>query len=184
MLRNLCLTLAGVVVCAGLSFAAAKSGLGVGESVPAFYVQDVTGQFAGEKPLCYRCRFGDRPVVTVFTQNPDEKIESLVKQIDKSVGEHKRDKMAAFVVVLSDEPKGQETKLKEIAKKAGGLKNVPLTTYENADGPAEYKLSKEAETTVMMWVDGEVKVNHAFAKGELDDEAIETIMSETSKILN
>jgi len=184
MIRNLCLTLAGVVVCAGLSFAAAKSGLGVGDSVPAFYVQDVTGKFADEKPLCYRCRFGNRPVVTVFTQSTDEKIESLVKKIDKAVGEHKRDKMAAFVVLLSDKPKSEEAKLKEIAKNAGGLTNVPLTTFENSDGPAEYKLSKDAETTVMMWVEGEVKVNHAFAKGELDDKAIDAIMADTSKILN
>lgn len=184
MKRNLCLSLFGLMVCAGLAFAAAKSGLPVGESVPAFYVQDVTGPKAGEKPLCYRCRFGDRPVVTIFTQNPDEKLEALVKKIDSTVGEHKRDKMAAFVVVLSDKPKDQEPKLKEIAQKAGGLKNVPLTTFENADGPAEYKLSKEAETTVMMLVEGEVKVNLAFAKGELDDKAIEAIMADTSKILN
>lgn len=184
MMRNLCLSMAGMLVCAGLAFAAAKSGLEVGTDVPAFYVQDVTGKFAGEKPLCYRCRYSNRPVVTVFTHNPDAKIEELVKKIDKTVGEHERDKMAAFVVVLSDKPKDQEAKLKEIAKKAGGLKNVPLTTFENADGPAEYKLSKDAETTVMMWVEGQVKVNHAFAKGELDDKAIEAIVADTSKILN
>jgi len=29
-----------------------------------------------------------------------------------------------------------------------------------------------------------VKVNHAFAKGELDDKAIDAIMADTSKILN
>ena len=128
MKRNLCLSFAGIMLCAGLAFAAAKSGLAVGEDVPPFYVQDVTGKFAGEKPLCYRCRFGNRPVVTVFTQNPDEKVEALVKKIDTTVGEHKRDKMAAFVVVLNDKPKSVEGKLKEMAKNAGGLANVPLTT--------------------------------------------------------
>ncbi len=184
MKRQFCLSLAGLMACAGLAFAAAKSGLEVGSEVPAFYVQDVTGKFAAEKPLCYRCRYGARPVVTVFTHNPDANIEALAKKIDAAVGEHKREKMAAFVVVLSDKPKDHEAKLKEIAKKAGGLSNVPLTTFENAEGPAEYKLSKEAETTVMMWVEGEVKVNHAFAKGELNEKAIEAIMADTSKILN
>ena len=51
-------------------------------------------------------------------------------------------------------------------------------------GPENYKLSKDAEVTVMMWVESEVKVNHAFAKGKLDKKAIEEIVAETKKILN
>lgn len=173
------------LLCAGLVVAAetVKSGLPVGEEVPPFYVTDITGPSAGKAPLCYRCQYRDRPVVTIFTHNVDENIESLVAQIDKQVGDHEKEKMAAFVVVLSDKPKSEAGKLKDVAKKSD-LKHTPLTTFENAEGPAKYKLSKDAETTVMMWVDGTVKVNHAFAKGQLDKKAVESLLGETSKILN
>lgn len=178
-IATLCALIGAGLVVAGDSV---KSGLPEGKSVPAFYVTDVTGPSAG-KSLCYRCRYGARPVVTIFTHKVDENIESLVAQIDKKVGDNKSARMAAFVVVLSDKPKDEVSHLKEVAKKSG-IKHTPLTTFENAEGPAEYELSKDAETTVMMWVDSTVKVNHAFAKGKLDKKAVESIVSDTAKILN
>ncbi|MFO1019160.1 MAG: hypothetical protein U0903_00445 [Planctomycetales bacterium] len=178
-LLSVCALFAGFVVAAET----VKSGLPVGEDVPAFYVTDITGPSAGKAPLCYRCKYSNRPVVTIFTHKVDENITSLVAQIDKEVGAHKDDKMAAFLVLLSDKPKEEAGKLKDVAKKAE-VKNTPLTTYEDSEGPAGYKLSKDAETTVMMWVEGKVKVNHAFAKGQLDKKAVEAIVADTKKILN
>ena len=35
----------------------------------------------------------------------------------------------------------------------------------------------------MMWVNGDVKVNHAYAKGKLNEEAVKTISGDTKKIL-
>src|ERR1700677_1405061 len=47
------------------------------------------------------------------------------------------------------------------------IKNVPLTIYDGPLGPLDYKLSPKAETTVLMWVKSDVKVNHAFSDGKL-----------------
>ena len=44
-----------------------KSGLAVGEFVGAFDVKDCSGPSEG-KTLCYRCQYGNRPVVAVFTR--------------------------------------------------------------------------------------------------------------------
>ncbi len=169
---------------AGVAFAAdaLESGLPVGEGpVPAFNVRDITGPSKG-KTLCYRCQYGARPVVTVFTRELSDSVKDLVKKIDAQVGENKDKKMAAFVVVLTEDPDAVEPKTEALAKDAK-IVNTPLTVVEGAAGPPEYKLNKDAEVTVMMWVDSEVKVNRAFAKGKLDKKAVETLVGETKKIL-
>jgi len=167
---------------AGVALAADElaSGLPVGESVPAFNVRDITGPNEG-KTLCYRCQYGARPVVTVFTREISDSVKDLVKKIDSQVGDNKEKKMAAFVVVLTDDPDAVEPKLKALQKDSK-IANTPLTIIEGA-GPPDYKLSKDAEVTVMMWVESEVKVNQAFAKGKLDKKAVEKLVGETKKIL-
>ncbi len=156
--------------------------LSVGSDVGAFYVTDVTGPNAGNQ-LCYRCQYKDRPVVSVFAREVNGELATLVKRIDDLVAQHSDEKMAAFVVVLSDDPKSQEGKLKELAK-AHGLKNTPLTTFDDKQGPPSYKVSKDADFTVMMWVNGALKVNESFKKGELNNQSITTVTTKTDEILN
>lgn len=170
---------------AGIAFAAEelKSGLPVGEKdVPPFHVRDITGPSKG-KTLCYRCQYGSRPVVTVFARELSDNVKDLVKKLDAKVAENQDKKMAAFLCVLTSDPDAVEPKLEKLAEDAK-LKNTPLTIIEGVTGPDDYKLSKEAEVTVMMWVDSEVKVNHAFAKGKLDKKAVDSLVSETKKILD
>ncbi|MBX3441474.1 MAG: hypothetical protein KF774_03645 [Planctomyces sp.] len=156
--------------------------LAEGDSVAAFYVTDVTGPAAGEK-LCYRCRYGNRPVVSIFAREMNEEVAALVKEIDGVVGGNKEKKMAAFVVLLSDQPEAQNDKLKAVAEKQQ-IKETPLTTFDGAAGPAEYKIAKEADITVMMWVDGKVKVNETLKKDQLSKDKIATLKKSTDKILN
>jgi hypothetical protein len=178
-----------VALCAvavtGLALAAEvelKSGLPVGEDLPAFNVRDITGPSKGTT-LCYRCQYGDRPVATIFTREMNDTVKELIKKLDAKVAENKDKKMAAFVVVLSNDPDAVEPKLVALAKDSK-IENTPLTLIEGVTGPDSYKLSKDAEVTVMMWVDGKVKVNQAFAKGKLDKKAVETLVGETKKILD
>lgn len=174
---------AAVLLCGSAVIAAElKSGLEVGEGVNPFYVQDVTGPSAGKDPLCYRCQYGKRPVVAIFTRKVDDKLAALVKEVDAKIAKSGDKKMAAFVVVLSDDPAANEAKLKDLAKKEG-IKSVPLTTFENAAGPEDYKVSKDAEVTVLEWVNGKVKANHSFAAGKLSDEGIKAVIKDTAKIL-
>jgi hypothetical protein len=180
-IATLCLVAVG-----GLAFAAdeskeLKSGLPVGAEVPAFNVRDITGPSKGET-LCYRCKYGSKPVVTVFTREVNDTVTDLVKKIDAKVGANKDKKMAAFVVVVTEDADKVEPKLEKIAKDEK-ITNTPLTIIEGATGPPNYKLAKDAEVTVMMWVDSEVKVNQAFAKGKLDKKAVDELVSETKKIL-
>lgn len=159
-----------------------KSGLQIDDFPFPFYVTDVTGPSAGEK-LCYRCQYGDRPVVSIFVRKMDENTAKLVKQLDEVVGKQEEKKIAAFVTVLSDDPDAQEAALKKTADEQK-ITHTPLTVFENAVGPTKYKIDEKASVTVMMWVEGNVKVNHAYADGELSEEAIAKIIEDTAKILN
>ena len=169
------LAVSGIVVAAEVS-----SGLPVGERVPAFNVRDITGPSQG-KTLCYRCQYGARPVVTVFTRSMNDNVADLVQKIDGKVNENGEKKMAAFVVFLTDDADAVEPKIEALAKDKK-ITKTPLTLIEGT-GPENYNLSKDAEVTVMMWVNSEVKVNKAFAKGELNGKAVESLVSETKKIL-
>jgi len=161
---------------------AADGPLQVGDDVGAFYVKDVTGPKAGEA-LCYRCRYGDQPVVSIFARSVDDKLAALLKEVDAIVAKNSNKEMAAFLVVMTDDPAGQEEKLKKLAKD-NGLKHTPLTTFEDVNGPRGYRLSKTADTTVMMWVDGKVQVNESFAQADLTPEKIASLAQNTTKILN
>ena len=153
-----------------------------GEAVKAFYVTDVTGPSAGEK-LCYRCKYGSRPVVSIFTKQMNDKVAKLTKNIDDQVGANKDAKMAAFVVVLTEDPEGQNDALKTVAS-TQKIANTPITTFDGLSGPPEYKIAKDADTTIMMWVDGKVKVNESLKASDLTDEKIAALTKSTSKILN
>ena len=121
-------------------------------------------------------------MVNVFAREITDDLTSLVKQIDEKIVDNTDKKMAGFVVLLTDDPDAAEPKLKELAQ-ANKIEKTPLTVFDGIAGPPNYSIAKEAEVTVIMWVEGKVKVNRAFEKGKLDKAAIEKIMKETSKIL-
>jgi hypothetical protein len=153
--------LAGVVLAADT----VKSGLPVGQSVPAFNVKDCTGPNEG-KTLCYRCQYGNRPVVAVFTRRISDDLSDLVKGLDEAVGKNKDKDLKAFVVYMTDDPDSAEGKLKEMAAAGKISKNVPLTVFQTSEGPDNYEISKSADVTVLVWNKSKVQANEAFGKGQ------------------
>lgn len=172
-----------IVAACGLSAFAeeVKSGLAKDARVPAFYVTDITGPLKGEE-LCYRCRYGNRPVVSIFTKEMTDEVAALTKEIDQVVGKNRDQKMAGFVVVMTDKADDVKPALEKVAKDKE-ITQVPLTTFEGTAGPEGYSISGTADVTVMMWVDGKVTVSHGFKKGDLNKDAISKVVSETKTIL-
>jgi hypothetical protein len=121
--------------------------------------------------------------VNVFARELSDDLASLVKQLDEVVGKNKSQQMAGFVVLLTEDPDAAEGKLKEFAEKHG-IKNMPLTTYGSLTGPPSYKIAKDADVTVHMWRQLQVKANHAFGQAELKKDAIKQVVGDTAKILN
>ena len=119
-------------------------------------------------------------MVCVFARKTSEPLTSLVKQIDKKIGENK--KLKSFVVLLTDKGDKSAEDLRKLAMDAG-IKNVPLTLHQDLGGPGDYEISKKADVTVLMWHRHSVKVNHAFS-GELTEKDIDAIVADIPKALN
>jgi hypothetical protein len=122
-------------------------------------------------------------VVNVFARGLTDDLAGLVKQLDAAIEKNADKQMAGFVVLLSGDPAADEVKVKDFAEK-NGIKNVPLTIFDGADGPPSHKLAKDADVTILMWKQQNVKANQAFAKGQLKPAAVKQVLDETAKILN
>ena len=121
--------------------------------------------------------------MNIFTRSLSDNLASLVKQVDKQIEDNKDQKMAGFVVLLTDDPDQAEADLKEFAEKHG-IENIPLTYFDGVAGPAKYKVAKEADVTVNMWLEKTSKANHAFAEAdELNEKAVKAIIADVPKIL-
>lgn len=174
-----------VVASVGLTVAAEKvqSGLEKGAKVPAFYVKDVTGPAKDGEELCYRCRYGNQPVVTIFAKEMTDEVAALTKELDGVVAKNRDQKMAGFVVLMANDPAKAAPSLAKTAEKMK-IEQLPLTTFKGTEGPKGYKINERADVTVMMWVEGTVKVSEAFNKGDLTKDAISKVVAETKQILD
>lgn len=171
-----------LVLGAGVAFAdkGVKSGPQVGEELAGpFHPLNVTGKAAGKK-FCLYCSNGSNPVAMIFAREATPELAKLCKEIDKAVEKNSSTKMGSFVVFCSSD-EALETRLKKMAKETS-LKNVVLS-IDNPAGPEGYKVAKEADVTVVLYVDRTVKANYAFKKGELKEKDIEEIVKGTSKIV-
>lgn len=172
------------VVAATLGVALAgdvKSGPQTGDTVPGpFHPLNVNGESAGKK-ACLYCKNGENPVAVVFARSADDaQTIKLLKKLDELTAKNEKAEMGSYAVYLSDDDKLAD-KLAELAKKEG-IKNLVLSV-DNPAGPEKYKISKDADVTVLLYTERKVKVNHSFKKGEIKDSDIETIAKDVSKIL-
>jgi hypothetical protein len=168
---------------AGLSLNAAErlqSGLQPGEPISTIFEPlNVTGPFAGE-PHCMVCEHGANPVAMIFAREASAPLLRLLTKLDAATARHAQQEMGSFVVFLSDDANLPE-RLKAAAERHA-LKRVTLTTFEPA-GPEGFKVTPEADVTVVLYTDHQVKANHAFRKGELNEEAIAKILADLAKIV-
>ena len=131
------LTLSGLVLFVAAAAAVAAepkaATLQVGDAVEAFYVKDVTGPAAGTE-LCYRCRYGNRPVISIFTRKVTDQVASLTKEVDATVGRHADKDLAGFVVVLTTRNAANASALEKAIKAQGGasmIVELDLVSHES-----------------------------------------------------
>jgi hypothetical protein len=117
----------------------------------------------------------------IFAREVSDSLTSLVKKIDACTVKNSKAHMGSFVVFCNDDEK-LESKLKELAEKEK-LKKCVLTIVDRPAGPSGYSLAKDADVTVVLYVDHTVKANYAFKKGELKDKDIQKILKDVPKIL-
>ena len=117
----------------------------------------------------------------IFAREITGPLTSLVKKIDAATVKNSKARMGSFVVFCNDDEK-LEGKLKELADKEK-IKKTVLTIVDRPAGPSGYSLAKDADITVVLYVNKTVKANYAFKKGKLGDKDIDKIVGDLKKIL-
>jgi len=158
-----------------------QSGPQPGQTLPGSFVHlIVTGTDAGTK-MSLDEKFGPNPVVMIFAHEISDPLINLVKKIDTETAKNKKARMGSFVVFLSEDEKLDDA-LEALATKKE-IKTTILGILGNRAGPASYKLAKEADITVILYVRRKVAASHAYKHGELNAKAIDAIMADVPKIL-
>jgi hypothetical protein len=123
---------------------------------------------------------GANPVVLVFARDLTEPLTRLIEGLNSRLAELKSAKARAIVVFLSNDG-GLEKDLQEFATREG-IKKVALAIME-PPGPKYYKLSREADVTVLLYNRQKVVVNHAFRKNGLNEKSREQVLKDVLKII-
>jgi hypothetical protein len=151
---------------------------GVFQPVPLNVTNAERRSYAGTRSD-YVEQFGADPVVLVFAREITDPVTNLMKKLDAEVGRNKAARLRAVVVMLSDDAKLERT-LREVGTRQG-IRRVNLAI--TPAGPKDYRLSREADVTVVLYRHRKVEANHAFRKGELPDKAVERILGDVSRLV-
>jgi len=140
---------------------------------------NVTGPDAGERN-CLFCKFGGSPVVMIFAREPNPAVTALLKKVDEAAVKHRAADLGTCAIFCSDD-QALRDRLKATAQSAD-LKELILA-IDKAAGPEEYRIAPEADVTVLLYLRGVVKANHAFRKGDLDEKAMTAVLADLPKIV-
>lgn len=156
-----------------------RSGLQPGDKAGAFNVLDVTGPRKGSS-LCYACAFGKHAVVCIQAREISDTLIGVIRELDAladNPASIKGDSKHAFVVYITDDPESAAMELSELARQHN-IKNIPFTIFDELTGPRDYKVTPDAEVTVMMWNDTVVAVNHAAVTGAVTREFADRVLQD------
>jgi hypothetical protein len=157
-----------------------KSGPQVGQDVPGpFHPLNINGSKAGQKNCLY-CSNGGNPVAVVFAREVTPEVTKLIKQLDDATVKNSGKNMGSFAVFMTDSEAAAD-QLKNVVEKEKLQKLI--LSIDNPSGPKAYSISRDADVTVLLYNEFTVRANHAFKKGELNDGAIQKVVSDVSKIV-
>jgi hypothetical protein len=190
LLRRSCLVFAAVLIFARAAGVLAsdggdRDGLVSGDPLGVFHVTKVAGANddgvdAGEI-LCYRCRYGSRPMALVFARRTDGRVPELLTAIDQQVAEHSAAKFKALLTLLGDDSSQLRELAEQIVAETGGKRVPVVIAEETSRGPLSYKLSEDAEVTVILATDSRIVEVQTFDAAQID---IESVLGKITEMIN
>ena len=140
-----------------------------------------TGAQRGQ-PFCYICDNADRPAVVVFARSQSDVLGKLVRQLDKAVQDHQAAKLNAWVTFLAKDQASLDAKVVEWGRRHA-VSTIPLGVFEDEVGPPSYRLSRDADVTVLLFVNQKIVANFAFRADELTDARAAEVMKTLPRIV-
>ncbi len=182
--RVLALALAGFLI--GASWAggggesSCVSGLRPGQRPGPYSSVVVTGEHRGQSH-CFICETADRPAVILFAHTPSAPLAALVRGLDRALVQNKAADLRAWVTFLGEDESSLAPKILAWARR-NAIRSVPLAVFEDVDGPPSYRLSREADVTVLLSVRQKVVHNFAWRAGELTQERVSEILKAVGQL--
>jgi hypothetical protein len=158
-----------------------QSGLQPGQRPGPYAAVICTGPQRGVSH-CYICETADRPAVVIFARTLSEPLGKLAQKLDKASADHKKAELRAWITFLSEDQSSLDARVLAWSQKHA-LRNVPLGVFEDVDGPPSYRLARDADATVILFVKQKVVANFAFRAGELNDERMADVMKALPKMV-
>jgi hypothetical protein len=152
-----------------------KSGLNVGQRPGPYAFLLSTGPQRGQS-FCYICDTADKPAVIIFAKSLSEPLGKLASKIDQAVADGVVPEMRTWMTLLDD---GKQADLDRRLVEWGrlhALKVMPLGIFEDETGPPAYRLNRDAQATVLLFVNQKVVANFAFRPGEITEAKIEEVV--------
>jgi hypothetical protein len=156
-----------------------------GDSIGVFYVTKVAGaEDDGVEPgedLCYRCRYGSRPMVMVFARDTGGNVPELLKKIEAAVVANEDASFQGLMTLVGEDAAKLKEEAGKLAKKSS-VKKVPVVVAkETKTGPLNYRLPSDVAVTIVVARDSQVVNTYLYAADEID---IAAVMSEVQQMLN
>jgi len=155
-----------------------------GDSVGVFYVTKIAGAKrdgvkVGQR-LCYRCRYGTRPMVMVFARKTGKPLSELVGYLEQTISENQNTKLKGLVTLL-----GQDLdQLKEsvnLLVESTAVEEIPIAiASEQAVRANQYQLPEEADITIILAKDSRVLHTLTFDVDKID---VAEVQKELNQIL-
>ena len=171
-----------VVIAVGLVAAdPCVSGLPPGEKPGPYSSVICTGANRGQ-PFCYICDNADRPAIVIFARHLSDPLGKLAKQVEKAVQDNQAAKLNAWVTFLHKDQASIDAKVVDWGKRHA-VSAVPLGVFEDEAGPPSYRLHRDADVTILMFVNRKVVANFAFRADELTDARAAEVMKALPRIV-
>lgn len=153
----------------------------VGSEVPSFYVRAVTGPLAG-KSVCYVCRNGERPVVLVLLRDLGPDVADLLKDLDRTVNQHRADGLRCFGVLLTDSPQKDIGRLQTLA--FDNKIDLPLTLAgDAATQGSPLAFDNDSKVSIVTYRDRKIVKTLTLKPGACDEAARRSIVASAEKLV-
>ncbi len=100
---------------------------------------------------------------------------ALVHGLDQAVADHKAADLRAWVTFLGDDQPALDPEVVRWGQKHA-VRNLSLGVFEDAGGPPSYRLARDADVTVLLFVKQKVTANFAFRAGELTEDKVAEVL--------
>jgi hypothetical protein len=132
--------------------------------------------------FCYICDAADKPAAVVFARSLSDPLGKLAAKLDQAAADAVVPGFRGWLTLLTTGPQPDaEDRLAAWGRKHA-VRQLPLGVFEDEVGPPAYRLNKQADVTVVLFVKRQTVATFAFKAGELTDGRVDEVVKALGKL--